>query len=176
MRSHKMRFVVLASLAVVLAGCSGGTPADAKKRSHIDTADHFALDAPSGWVKQENVMGTKVMFLAPTRVDGFTPNLNVGVVSAAAKSIDELLEINREQLAMFNGYREIVAKKITHPNGREAYIIEAEHSMMSMPLQIKCCGFLVGDKEICITATMPASDVGTWLPTMDKAIDSLIVW
>jgi hypothetical protein len=176
MRSLVVRFVVLAGVAMVLAGCSGGAPADAKKRSYIDTANRFALNAPSGWAKQENVMNAKVVFLAPTKVNGFAPNLNVVMVPAAAKSIDELLRINRKQLATFNGFREIAARKITHPNGREAIVIEAEHSMMSMPLRIKCYGFLVGDKEIGITATMPASDVDAWMPKIDKAINSLIVW
>lgn len=167
--------VLLIAMAVLTAGCNK-VPTEARKRSYVDAENRFAFDVPSDWAKRENFMGSKVAFLSPTMVDGFSPNINVVVVQAAANNIESLLEVERKQLSQLNGYKELRSRIIDHPAGCKAVSIVYEHSMLAKPLRVVYCSFLVRGHEYGLSATMPADAADQWAEPMQKIVDSFIAW
>ena len=70
-KTMQLKRVWMAGAALVLAST-------AVAATFTDKTNGFSVEAPAGW-NQGKVQGVAVIFGSPTKVDGFTPNLNVAV-------------------------------------------------------------------------------------------------
>ncbi|MBN2584466.1 MAG: LpqN/LpqT family lipoprotein [Planctomycetes bacterium] len=166
--------MVLLTCMVPLAGCGGGGP----QRTYKDTAKRFGLDVPSDWVQVNmTAMGVAAAFKCPQEENGFSPNVNVVVLpSGGLSDASALLKAALPQVRQFNGYSQLQAEVVKHANGNEAYLILADHQMFQRPLRMKQYGFIRGNKQYVITATMPVETSDTWMPQLDAILDSFVTW
>jgi len=177
MRKATLLALTALALGVLPGGCKKSPPSGAGSHSYKDAQDCFALDVPPDWQQIHNFMGAKVAFLSPVEDQNFHANVNVVVMPAPKTSdMQQYLTAAQEALRKFNGYKEIQAKVVRHSCGAQSRLIEAEHSMMAMPVHMKQYGFIWAGKEYVVTASMPAATADKWMPQMDKILDSFVIW
>lgn len=139
--------------------------------SYVDTSAGFEIKSPIGWTTQKNpVAGVLVMFVNPN-----SPGTSINVVSAPSEglSLDEYVDLNKEQLKGVLANYVAGEEESVIVNGEKGYIISGTFG--NPKVKNKQLFIVSGDKAYVITATSTEAGWNENLPGFDASLKSFVV-
>jgi hypothetical protein len=200
--SSKMLIVLIAVVVIVLLAALGGwfvmgrnasspapTPTQAPvvqetitetpqagsgllaEKAYVDSSAGFEITPPAGWTTQKNPgAGVIVMFVNPK-----SPGTSINVVSTPSEglSLDEYVDVNKEQLKKLLANYVPADDEQTTINGEEGYYIGGTFG--NPKVKNKQLLLVSGDKAYVVTATSTETNWDENTEAFDASFNSFVI-
>lgn len=146
--------------------------AQASALTYSSAKDGFAITSPPGW-KQASYPGVNVLFVAPNRLPGFQPNVNVLVQPLPAGMTQQKYhEISLSQLAAVITDGKMISQRATTLGGQPANELIYQGRQGKSTLYFHATYAVKGQRAYILTGTTLLGAEETLLPAMKSFVSS----